>query len=306
MKHLAALFLLLPLSMISQSAPASLWCASKCDLAGDEKKNTKTIFMERNNRAKTRSLTIDMDMSEMVFPLRLAFVNPEGEVTKADKQKAKEAITNLNEAFAKANIKFEIDKIEGIASQMKVSDLQHNAYDPYLTFSDANDVSDQISLYIFDYRRDLCLITETSIRCGRTGGFSYILSERTSNLVLSRFDLEDRKTLVHEFGHFMGLYHTFEEAQFGKDDFVGDCKVLGDCLCDTPPDPGTAFEVYVNYSTCEMMGFEHESGNDYKPLIDNYMTYYKPCYLQKYNFTDEQLDVLRMAATSDFRRKYAE
>jgi len=111
--------------------------------------------------------------------------------------------------------------------------------------------------------------------------------------------------LNHEFGHFFGLYHTFEENQFGKDDFsTENCASAGDGICDTPPDPGTLFEVYVNYSTCEMMGLYDEKGQEYKPLIDNYMSYYKPCYLREYSFSQQQLELMRAAALSNIRSNF--
>jgi hypothetical protein len=147
-------------------------------------------------------------------------------------------------------------------------------------------------------------VTPTSISCGRSGGFSYILSEATNNIVLSAFDVEDDKIIVHEMGHFFGLYHTFEEVMFGKDNFVEDCNIAGDCLCDTPPDPGSGYEVFVNHSLCEMKGFSHDNGNIYKPLINNYMAYYKPCYMKEYSFTPNQSEILRLAAESGLRRRF--
>lgn len=304
MKYILFLFLSLPISLISQTSPASLWCASQCDAAGDEKKNTLAIFNKMSKQLDFRSLTIQDNLEEIEFKLRVVFVLPDRKASSEEKKNVKSMLSTLNEAFEKSNISFKLCKIENVSSPLKVEDLTENGYQPYLEFSEIHDKEDVITIYIFDYNKELCMITPSTISCGRTGGFSYVLSERTNNLVLSLFDLEDKKTIVHEMGHFFGLYHTFEEAQFGKDNFNSDCEMVGDGICDTPPDPSTAFEVYVNYSNCEMMGFIDMKGNEYKPQINNFMTYYKPCYLTKYSFTDGQSKVLRTAALSEYRNKF--
>ena len=104
---------------------------------------------------------------------------------------------------------------------------------------------------------------------------------------------------------FWGLYHTFEEYQFGKDDFKSEnCHLVGDRVCDTPPDPGAIFEVHVNYTTCELQNLEDENGNAYKPMIENYMSYYKPCYLKEYKFTEGQNHVMMLAGRQPMRQKF--
>jgi hypothetical protein len=74
------------------------------------------------------------------------------------------------------------------------------------------------------------------------------------------------KTLVHEMGHYLGLYHIFYNNTTCASlvDEVN-CLQQGDYVCDTPP-------TLVNWScinpTCP----------DLNPLLDNYMDYYAdPC-----------------------------
>jgi len=200
---------------------------------------------------------------------------------------------------------FFIDRTDVILSNLKLEDLSQDLYAPYNDFSDTYDAPDLLSVYIFDHKKEFCNISATSISCGRTGGFSYILSERTNNIVMSRFDISDIKVLAHEMGHFWGLYHTFEEAQYGKDDLSKEnCHLLGDRICDTPGDPGAIFEVYVNYVTCETLNLKNEAGKEYKPMIENYMGHYKPCYLKEFKFTPQQLKVMEVAATLPMRSKF--
>ncbi|MEM9822363.1 MAG: M43 family zinc metalloprotease [Bacteroidota bacterium] len=306
MKKLIALLIPLLFSTcqpLAQIVEKKDWCTSKCDAAGDEKKNSKMVHdCMHNDSIMQHVQTMDL----MRFPLRFGIVQQQSNGIDSSKAKIHLAIKQLNQAYAPANLEFYVERVEAIPSSLSIEDLSADAYEPYIQFSKAHDLPDLISVYVFDHAHEFCQITPTSISCGRTGGFSFILSDITSNLVLSHFDLTDQKVVAHEFGHFFGLYHTFEEAQFGKDDFdESRCEEIGDGICDTPPDPGVVFEVYVNYSNCEMIGLENKAGKAYAPLINNYMSYYKPCYLKPYHFTPGQIQVMKIAAQSSLRKKFS-
>lgn len=274
-------------------------CADPHGIAYDEHANCQAVYAQRFKE----EMVSKMEKTPVLhFPLRVALVQTETD-TLIPIMALEKTITILNDAFSSAAIRFSIAKIEIINSDLILSNLTRNQFQPYNEFSKEHDLQDTISLYIFDYDPEFCQTAEGIISCGRTGGFSYILSELTNNVVLSKFDLEDHKIIAHEFGHFFGLHHTFEDRAFGKSPTDGsECFTTGDLICDTPPDPGNLYEVYVNYSRCEMVGnVDLESGIEFKPIIENYMSYYKPCYLKTYSFTKQQNIVLKLAAMSPMR-----
>ncbi len=306
MNNVSIIFLIVLFSItnsLAQVIETKNWCLTICDLAGDEKKNTELLYLQmKNDTIKNKDISDDV----IRFPLRIGIIQNDTTKIELDEIVLLRAIENLNKAFSKANVEFYIERVDVIISTLHMEGLSANRYQPYNDFSKKYDIEEMISLYIFDHKDEFCEQNETTISCGRTGGFAYILSNLTNNIVMSKFDLADQKIVAHEFGHFFGLYHTFESYQFGKDNFKKqDCDKVGDRICDTPPDPGETFEVYVNYSNCEMVGFKDENGNEFKPLIENYMSYYKPCYLREYSFTKGQIEVIHMAAKSDFRKKYS-
>ncbi len=306
MKQLLFLFLIIFVSSktYSQVVHTPNTCLSKCDAAGDELKNTDLVHLQMLDQQIMKSIM--GDSSTFVFPLRIGVVQNNADSISTTELEIRKTIDILNIAFVHADIQFYIGKIEYIQSPLNISLLQENYYEAYNTFSQQHDLQDTISLFLFDYDPMLCDVKDGYISCGRTGGFSYILSERTNNIVLSKFDMEDHKIIVHEFGHFFGLYHTFEEHQFGKELPSGEnCAESGDRICDTPADPGTLYEVYVNYSKCEMIGnIDQESGFKYLPLIQNFMSYYKPCYLKKYEFTPNQLEHIKVASRNPLRARF--
>jgi hypothetical protein len=288
-------------SLLSQNHDNRL-CLTKCNAAEDEQKNIEIVRAYFLEATENKEVLFE---EKLRFPIRIGIIEGDSTATQIADFRIQRTIDFLNRGFKEANIEFYIARIDLIESSLKLEDLTTGFYEKYNNFSAEYDLQDTISLFVFNNRDEFCTIHENTISCGRTGGFSYILSERTNNIVLSKFDLEDYKILAHEFGHFFGLYHTFEEGQFGKDDLsLDNCATLGDQICDTPPDPGTLFEVYVNYSTCEMMGLYDDNGKEYKPLIDNFMSYYKPCYLREYSFSRQQLEFMRAAAMSVIRRRF--
>ncbi len=280
------------------------WCQSKCNAAGDEKSNTELIKKIRENIDPNDE---NFGNEILTFPLRIGIVTDIIEPIYVDHNLIKTTVAILNEGFANTFIQFEVAKIDTIFSSLLITDLSKDGYLPYSQFSSDHDLPDMISLFLFDYDKNLCNQEGNTISCSRSGGFSFVLSRSTNNLVLSKFELGDHKVIVHEFGHFFGLYHTFEDYQFGKEKADGsNCDVAGDRLCDTPADPSNAYEVHVNYSLCEMIGnTDPETGFDYKPMINNYMGYYRPCYLKKYEFTPMQLAFIYTASRSEIRKKFA-
>lgn len=57
---------------------------------------------------------------------------------------------------------------------------------------------------------------------------------RTSTFSLNSSSYNRNAVLIHEVGHYLGLFHTFNGA-FSCQNFGLDCATTGDLVCDTPP-----------------------------------------------------------------------
>lgn len=106
-------------------------------------------------------------------------------------------------------------------------------------------------------------------------------------IIQSKSCMTNGSTLIHEMGHYLGLYHTHETA-FGDESVNGsDCLVDGDLICDTPADPRLSTSNNLNQSGCLYYGSDlDENGSPYQPMTENFMSYSgKGC---RINFTDGQ------------------
>lgn len=81
--------------------------------------------------------------------------------------------------------------------------------------------------------------------------------------LLSGYD--QGKALVHEVGHYFGLYHTFQNGCYGNTPST--CQTSGDYVCDTPQvaTPNSGCPIYVN--SC------HGESPELPDLINNHMDY---------------------------------
>jgi Pregnancy-associated plasma protein-A len=234
------------------------------------------------------------DMHYIVFPLRIVQVLQTDKPRLVSQERIQMAMQILNKGLADSWIQFKISSQEMIYLDATITTLADNGYDQYYNLSAQHDKRDTCTLYLVDNDEVLC----KNFSCARTSGFANVLSGLTNSVVIDKFFLDDYKILVHEFGHYFGLQHTAERNLYGVEKVDGsNCAVAGDRICDTPADPGELYEVYVNYSGCYMEGLkEPETGLEYRPMIQNYMSYYSPCYMREFRFSQGQLSVILNAA----------
>lgn len=113
----------------------------------------------------------------------------------------------------------------------------------------------------------------------------------------------DSKVLIHEVGHYLDLYHTFEGGCQNNN-----CLEDGDYICDTPPDGSSGAYACANIpNTCSSDGDDINVRNPFRPMaygglgdqpdpIDNYMDYgYRSC---KNAFTAGQKSRMRLTLAS--------
>ncbi len=98
-----------------------------------------------------------------------------------------------------------------------------------------------------------------------TGSWAYYPFMSEDWMVMNNFQLEDRSTFSHEFGHYFGLYHTHDTPFCHEATNGSNCATCGDLICDTPADPNLYDKVNFN---CMYIG-----DNSYNPDVKNIMSY---------------------------------
>lgn len=99
---------------------------------------------------------------------------------------------------------------------------------------------------------------------------------------------------AHELGHYLGLYHTFENGCTNNN-----CLLDGDQVCDTPPDQ-TTFSACNGANSCNTDANDPSTNNpfttDVSDLSDDYMDYSSlSCYTQ---FTSDQYSRMKFFLTT--------
>ena len=105
--------------------------------------------------------------------------------------------------------------------------------------------------------------------------------------------------LIHEMGHFLGLYHTFEEGESGSCPSNGDCTTDGDRVCDTDP--------HVQDASCGSLSEESNNlctGNAFGKVLRNFMAY--GSYYCKDIFTAGQNERMNLALEVSNRKSLLE
>lgn len=192
-----------------------------------------------------------------------------------------DAILDLNEDFLDAQINFNLEAVEyHNFDDFLYAPLIHAA-DPHCfpgSWTLMNLYTDPIAWDPWEYLN----IHVFPDFCTSTLGFAFLyhIENNSSDGVWIQYNCfgrygdhlmenrDENKTLIHEVGHYCGLYHVFQNVEFCGQD-LGACDETGDRVCDTPP-------MKINWS-CETP-ICPPSWNPSQPWSDyehnNHMDYY--------------------------------
>ncbi len=149
---------------------------------------------------------------------------------------------------------------------------------------------------------EICLTSNPDDGCG-VAGYAYFPSSHgeahdgvVNEAAYWGTSTNNSKVHIHEVGHYLGLYHTFQGGCSETD-----CQTGGDFVCDTPPDNSTAAVSCNNNTTANTCSNDASIANspfnsDVQDIYEDYMDYgYQSC---QNTFTPGQVVRMRAALTT--------
>lgn len=164
-------------------------------------------------------------------------------------------INSANAAFAPIGFSFNVCKVIDI---------------PDYRYRDLNEGVTMAELLDLHYHAEVINIYFTA-NTSPAEGFAAMPAPNSGDYVAVGSDAFQQGSvqLIHQLGHFFGLYHTSGDGVFGPEFASGtNCTTAGDLLCDTPADPdGT-----IGSNCLHQLPVFDPQGNKYAPPYDNYMS----------------------------------
>ena len=214
------------------------------------------------------------------IPVKMHLFGLDNSTGYASSTEVNDALADLNNQFKPINIEFYFtasfsyypNSLFYLGNQ---SVLQAN------DFHNANAVNNAMNFYVAS-------IVKTSAGVV-VGGWSFVTptSQTANRLWTNIAQMNNNETTPHEFGHYFGLQHTFNNS---VSTIVSDrelvtrnvaeifprlsanCLDAGDYLCDTPSDPHNTSDAI---GFCSYSGTVTDVNSDlFSPDISNYMNYY--------------------------------
>lgn len=186
----------------------------------------------------------------------------------------------FHDKIAQLNVQFKLAKIDSAGNPtngiVKISSSKTN---------NAGDNVKKLSYWPSDKYFNIW-VTQTVGSGGKLSGFSpfpgsvdwdkYGVVIRHDHFGVVGTSITDGTTIIHETGHSLDLFHTFESAYNGSGDGCGgDCGKKGDKVCDTPPAELGYAGCNKNLNTCKNDNLGHSPySEDVIDNVQNFMSYH--------------------------------
>ena len=263
--------------MLWSFANGQYWCGS--DFSSAKEKSDYVALLSKSSKKARKGTQYEIYIKPKVI---------HGQQTPSSLSTAQvfQLIDKLNEVFIAINVKF---LIEG-------NNVEHIYDDNFVDLKTENegnlrskyDNKDGINLYFTHTitRPDLSQLNGYTSLPNLSKGSNAILLSYLDNSTAS-FSLLKEKIICHEFGHYFGLLHTYQDSNhndISKRELVtrgvgANCSTTGDLLCDTSSDPYERAPSIFSLECTEKLpsNLQDLNGEMYSPPTDNYMSYQEKC-----------------------------
>ena len=197
-----------------------------------------------------------------------------------------ELVAQLNTVFSPINVQFQIEN--NFVQHIYDNELFDLKVSNEAVLRTNWDDKDGINLYFTHSitKSDLSLLNGyTSLPNLGNSSNAIILSYLENDA--NAFGLLKNKIIAHEFGHYFGLYHTYQdsnESDLNKRELVtrsigSNCASTGDLICDTQADPYERVPSIFSLGCTEKLpnNVYDINGDYYTPPVDNFMSYSEKC-----------------------------